>query len=231
MGWPTDGSRRSNRRRCEKQPKERIQMDRSIVCGVDGSADSRAALAVAGDLAARLRLRLIVANVVQPSHGAYVGAASLGGALPRPPLSTIGQEEEAANGATRRAQRDAGARTGRSTRRHRLSSRRARRPCRRGRSSADRRGLAWPRRIQGGVPRQRLDHVDRCCTLPRARRAAGSSTPPVIGGVCRHAGSPPARPRRCARCRARRTRASACLAGLGGAALAASPPARPARRV
>ena len=43
-------------------------MDRSIVCGVDGSADSQAALAVAGDLAARLRLRLIMANVVEPSH-------------------------------------------------------------------------------------------------------------------------------------------------------------------
>lgn len=73
-------------------------MDRSIVCGVDGSADSRAALAVAGDLATRLRLQLIVANVVQPSHGAYVGGASLGGALPGPPLATIGQEEEAATG-------------------------------------------------------------------------------------------------------------------------------------
>ena len=43
-------------------------MDRSIVCGVDGSADSQAALAVAGDLAARLSLRLIIANVVEPSH-------------------------------------------------------------------------------------------------------------------------------------------------------------------
>ena len=35
-------------------------MDRSIVCGVDGSSDSQAALAVAVDLAARLGLRLIM---------------------------------------------------------------------------------------------------------------------------------------------------------------------------
>jgi nucleotide-binding universal stress UspA family protein len=71
------------------------EMDRSIICGVDGSVDSQAALAVAGDLAARLRLRLIMANVVEPSHLASVGAASFGGAMPRPPLSTIEQQEEA----------------------------------------------------------------------------------------------------------------------------------------
>ena len=47
-------------------------MDKSIVCGVDGSADSQAALAAAIDLAARLRLRLIMANVVEPSHAPYV---------------------------------------------------------------------------------------------------------------------------------------------------------------
>ena len=40
-----------------------------IVCGVDGSADSQAALDVAADMAARLRLRLIMANVVEPSPG------------------------------------------------------------------------------------------------------------------------------------------------------------------
>ena len=72
-------------------------MDRSIVCGVDGSADSQAALGVAIDLAARLRLRLILANVVEPSQAPYVGAASLSGALPRPLLPGIDQREEAAN--------------------------------------------------------------------------------------------------------------------------------------
>ena len=70
-------------------------MDRSIVCGVDGSANSQAALAVAGDLAARLRLRLIIANVVEPSQLSYVGAASLGGVMPRRPLASIEQQEEA----------------------------------------------------------------------------------------------------------------------------------------
>jgi nucleotide-binding universal stress UspA family protein len=72
-------------------------MDRSIVCGVDGSADSQAALAVAIDLSTRLRLRLIMANVVEPSHAPYVGAASLGGAMPRPLLPTTNHQEEAAN--------------------------------------------------------------------------------------------------------------------------------------
>ena len=49
-------------------------MDRCIVCGVDGSPDSQAALAVAADLAGRLRLRLIMANVVEPVHAPYAGA-------------------------------------------------------------------------------------------------------------------------------------------------------------
>ncbi len=71
-------------------------MDRSIVCGVDGSADSQAALAVATDLAGRLRLRLIMANVVEPVSAPYIGAASLGGPMPRALLSTTNQQEEAA---------------------------------------------------------------------------------------------------------------------------------------
>jgi nucleotide-binding universal stress UspA family protein len=78
--------------------KRRSYMDRSIVCGVDGSADSQAALTVAIDMAARLQLRLILVNVVEPSHAPYVGAASLGGgAMPRPLLPTTDQQEEAGN--------------------------------------------------------------------------------------------------------------------------------------
>jgi nucleotide-binding universal stress UspA family protein len=72
-------------------------MERSIVCGVDGSADSQAALAVAIDLAARLRLRLVMACVVEPSHPSYAGGASLGGAMTQPRLPTHGQQEEVAN--------------------------------------------------------------------------------------------------------------------------------------
>ena len=72
-------------------------MDRCIVCGVDGSADSQAALGVASDLAARLRLRLIVANVVEPSPTPYAGA-SLGGVMPQPQLPAYDRQEEAARG-------------------------------------------------------------------------------------------------------------------------------------
>jgi nucleotide-binding universal stress UspA family protein len=72
-------------------------MNKSIVCGVDGSADSQAALAAAIDLAARLRLRLIMANVVEPTHAPYVGSASLGGGMLRPELPTTDQQEDAAN--------------------------------------------------------------------------------------------------------------------------------------
>ena len=55
----------------------------SVVCGVDGSADSLSALGVAADLAARLGLRLIMANVVEPTPAAYVGATSFVGATAR----------------------------------------------------------------------------------------------------------------------------------------------------
>lgn len=72
-------------------------MDRCIVCGVDGSADSQAALDVAVDLAARLRLRLIMANVVEPAHATYVGA-SFGGAMSQPRLATTDRQQEAAEG-------------------------------------------------------------------------------------------------------------------------------------
>ena len=72
-------------------------MDKSIVCGVDGSPDSQSALAVANDLAARLQLRLIMANVVEPRHAPYAGAASLDRAVPRPPLPATDQQEEAAS--------------------------------------------------------------------------------------------------------------------------------------
>jgi nucleotide-binding universal stress UspA family protein len=73
-------------------------MNRSIVCGVDGSADSQVALAVAVDVAARLRLRLIMANVVEPSHAPSVGAASLRGTMPDPLFPTTDEQEEASNG-------------------------------------------------------------------------------------------------------------------------------------
>jgi nucleotide-binding universal stress UspA family protein len=96
MGSATDGLRRPERRPCVKDKEK--PMDRSIVCGVDGSADSQAALGVAIDLAARLGLRLIMANVVEPSHDPYVGAAPLAGALPRSLPPATEPRKEAAHG-------------------------------------------------------------------------------------------------------------------------------------
>ena len=54
-------------------------MSASIVCGVDGSAEARAALQVAAGLAERLRLRLVVAHVAEPAYIPPAAAASLGG--------------------------------------------------------------------------------------------------------------------------------------------------------
>ena len=54
-------------------------MKRSIVCGVDGSADSEAALATAARLSERLGLRLVVAHVAEPPHVPYAAAVPFGG--------------------------------------------------------------------------------------------------------------------------------------------------------
>ena len=51
-------------------------MRRAIVCGVDGSADSQAALRVATRLAEQLEARLVVAHVVQPEQLRPVGGGS-----------------------------------------------------------------------------------------------------------------------------------------------------------
>jgi nucleotide-binding universal stress UspA family protein len=61
-------------------------MDSSIVCGVDGSPDSDAALVVAAGLAGRLDVRLVLAHVaervVTPSaHSARFGGVGIGGSL------------------------------------------------------------------------------------------------------------------------------------------------------
>jgi universal stress protein family protein len=58
---------------------ERRDMGTSIVCGVDGSPDSHAALQVAARLADRLELRLVVAHVAEPVFVPYAGATSFGG--------------------------------------------------------------------------------------------------------------------------------------------------------
>lgn len=54
-------------------------MTPSIVCGVDGSADSRAAVEVASQLASRIGTRLVLAHVAEVAHIPYAAAAPFGG--------------------------------------------------------------------------------------------------------------------------------------------------------
>jgi nucleotide-binding universal stress UspA family protein len=54
-------------------------MRASIVCGVDGSADSQDALRVAVRLADRLQLRLVVAHVAEPAYVPSAAAAPFDG--------------------------------------------------------------------------------------------------------------------------------------------------------
>jgi nucleotide-binding universal stress UspA family protein len=54
-------------------------MGRSIVCGVDGSADSQAAVRVAAEFADRLGSALILAHVAEPAYVAYAAAYPFGG--------------------------------------------------------------------------------------------------------------------------------------------------------
>jgi nucleotide-binding universal stress UspA family protein len=73
-------------------------MGGSIVCGVDGSADSQAALGVAGRLAERLEARLVLAHVAELALVPYaaVGGMRAGGIAPQPmTLATRDHQEEA----------------------------------------------------------------------------------------------------------------------------------------
>jgi nucleotide-binding universal stress UspA family protein len=80
-------------------------MNGSIVCGVDGSADSQAALRVAAQLANRLGTRLVLAYVVDYPEVRYAavglmgagGAMGAGGFVPRPIESSTADEIEKAS--------------------------------------------------------------------------------------------------------------------------------------
>ena len=73
-------------------------MGGSIVCGVDGSADSQAALGVAARLAERLEARLVLAHVAEVALVPYaaVGGMGAGRIAPQPmTLATRDDQEEA----------------------------------------------------------------------------------------------------------------------------------------
>ena len=71
-------------------------MDSSIVCGVDGSADSQAALAVAARIADRLEAKLVLAHVVEYVQSPYAALGPMGaGAMSRPLTPNIDEQEEA----------------------------------------------------------------------------------------------------------------------------------------
>jgi nucleotide-binding universal stress UspA family protein len=65
-------------------------MDTSIVCGVDGSVDSQAALRVADAMAKRLGTRLVLAHVVEYAHAPYAAASQ--------PLRTANLEQQEESG-------------------------------------------------------------------------------------------------------------------------------------
>ena len=70
-------------------------MTPSIVCGVDGSADSRAAVEVASQLASRLGMRLVLAHIAEVAHVPYAAAAPFGGlAGPAAYTEEISSEKE-----------------------------------------------------------------------------------------------------------------------------------------
>jgi nucleotide-binding universal stress UspA family protein len=68
---------------------EGAQMQKPVVCGVDGSAQSQAALTVAARLADSVDARLVVAHVVEQLHTPYAALGATGPGLPAPPPATV----------------------------------------------------------------------------------------------------------------------------------------------
>ncbi len=84
-------------------------MGKSIICGVDGSADSHAALKVGAQLAERLGSTLILAHVAEPAYVPYATAYPFGGtAGPMAVTEEVASEEKAAARLLQREAVDAG---------------------------------------------------------------------------------------------------------------------------
>jgi nucleotide-binding universal stress UspA family protein len=71
-------------------------MNTSIICGVDGSPDSRAALAVAKEIAQRLEARLVLVNVVEYVAVPYATVGPMGAGVSEPMLSATTAEQHEA---------------------------------------------------------------------------------------------------------------------------------------
>ena len=71
-------------------------MKTAIVCGIDGSPDSQAALAYATELADQLDARLVLAHVVEPAPSPYTTIGPVAGAAP--PYSSTMLEREVEGG-------------------------------------------------------------------------------------------------------------------------------------
>ena len=72
-------------------------MSRSIICGVDGSADSEVALKTAVQLSNRLGLKLVVAHVAEAAYIPYAAAAPFGGRAGRDAVvAEVDSQEEVA---------------------------------------------------------------------------------------------------------------------------------------
>jgi Universal stress protein family len=131
MGPPTDGRSGRAQERCGGRKEN--DMGGSIVCGVDGSADSQAALGVAARLAERLEARLVLAHVAELALVPYAAVGRIG---PRSRTSVDDACHARRAGASRRATAPATRCQARSRRRRAESGRRpsggtARRPGRR----------------------------------------------------------------------------------------------------